>query len=79
MRCCCFVKLRRAEQIPVVRNGQGGHAQFHGSLHQARNLAGAVQETVVRVQVQMDKVLGRHGRMIAEILRSTKKLGAERA
>ena len=59
------IKLDRREEVSVVGNRHRRHSQLNRPVHQDRNLAGAVQETVIGVQVQMNELLPRHGRMIA--------------
>ena len=54
------VKLDGREEIAVVGDRHGGHLQFCCSLHQARDLAGAVEQTVITVEMQMNKIAGRH-------------------
>ena len=48
-----FVELHAAEHDAVVRNGQGGLAQFLGPGHQLVDARGAVQQTVFGMYVKM--------------------------
>jgi hypothetical protein len=58
------IEIDGAKEIPVVGEGEGRHAEGHGAVHEAVDAAGSVQQAVVRMDVEMDKVLisGRHGR-----------------
>ncbi len=55
------VELDRAEQIAVIGHGHGGHFLLDGQVHQLRDFAGAVEQRVVGMAMQMDKRRG-HGR-----------------
>ena len=57
------VELDRAVEIAVVGKGEGGHAEFHGPVHEPVDAAGAIEEAVVAVDVEMDEIFisGRHG------------------
>ena len=50
-----LVKLQDAVHIAVIGQRQGRHAERLGSVDQRVDLAGAVEEGLVRVDVQMDK------------------------
>ena len=59
-----FVELQRTVQIAVVGQGQGVHAQLFGPLQEAGDFAGAVQEAIVAMAMQMGERLG-HGHFLA--------------
>jgi hypothetical protein len=50
--------------VAVVGNGQGRHLQAGGLGHQFVYPAGAVQEAVLGMEVEMDEIGRIHGRMI---------------
>ena len=50
------VEVDRPEKIPVVGERQRLHAQPGGAVHQAVDAAGAVEQAVVRVDVEMDEI-----------------------
>lgn len=50
------VELDRAEHVAVVGEGAGLHAQAADALHQVVDLASAVKEGVVAVDVEMHEV-----------------------
>jgi hypothetical protein len=50
------VELDRAVEIAVVREGQGLHAEGGGAVHQAVDAAGAVEQAVVAMDVEMDEI-----------------------
>ena len=50
-----LIELQRAVQIAVVGQGQGVHAQRLGLLDQRPDRAGAVQQAVMAMAVQMDE------------------------
>ena len=56
-----LVKLHAAVHHPVVGAGDGGLAALSDPLHQPVDPAGAVQQAVLGVDVQMDKALRRGG------------------
>ena len=56
-----LVKLHAAVHHPVVGAGDGGLAALLDPLHQPVDPAGAVQQAVLGVDVQMDKALRRGG------------------
>ena len=54
----CFgvvVELDRAEQIAVIGHGDGGHFLLDGQVHQLRNFAGAVEQRIIGVAMQMNE------------------------
>ena len=51
------VKINRAEQIAVVGQGQGAHAELARPLGQLVDPAGPVQQAVVRMDMEMDEIL----------------------
>jgi len=56
-------KLDRAEEIAVISQGYGGHAELFGAGHETVDFAGAVQQAVVGMDVEVDEIGGgeRHG------------------
>lgn len=52
-------KIECAEDVAVVRNGHGGHAELLDARHQLVYVAGAVQQGVIGMKVQVDEF--RHG------------------
>ena len=57
------VELDRARQRAVVGEPDGGHLELGGALRQGRDPAGAVEDRVLAVDVEMDE-LGGHGKAI---------------
>src|SRR5208282_1279498 len=53
---CCVYKMHRTENISVVRHGHGGHAEFSDSLAKLFDVAGAVEQRVIRVQMQVNEL-----------------------
>jgi hypothetical protein len=53
------VKLDQTKQIALIRQCDGRHLPFHASGHQCRNTHRAVDNRVLGVRMQMDK-LRRH-------------------
>ncbi len=51
-------EILRGEKIPVVGDGNGGHSPPRRFVRQLLDFAGAVQKTVIRVQMQMDETRG---------------------
>ena len=47
------IEILRGEKIPVVGDGHGGHSAPRGFFGQLLDFAGAIQKTVIRVQMQM--------------------------
>ena len=54
-----LVELDGAKEVSVVGNGDGRHAEILGFLDEGVDLVGPVEETVLGVDVEVDK-LGRH-------------------
>ena len=52
-------KLNGAEDVAVVGHGHGGHAQLLHAPDQLVDVAGAVEQGVIGMQVKVDEV--RHG------------------
>jgi hypothetical protein len=48
------------KKIAMIGDGHGGHATVGRFVYQFRDVAGAVEKTVIGVQVKMDKTLSRH-------------------
>src|SRR5207247_10844158 len=55
-----LVELDGAVHHAVVREPEGGLAEGGGALREAVDLAGAVEERVLRMDVQVDGFRGRH-------------------
>ena len=55
------VELHRAEQIAVIGHGDGGHLLLDHDLHQLVDFAGAVEQGIVGVAMQVDE---RHSKKI---------------
>ena len=55
-----FVKLHRAKQVSVVGDGHRGLFQLRGAVHQPRHLTGAVEQTVIRMKMKVNKIRGCH-------------------
>jgi hypothetical protein len=49
------VELDRAEEVAVVRHGDGGHLLLDHQVHQLADLAGAIKQRVVGVAMQVDE------------------------
>jgi hypothetical protein len=64
-----LMKLHGREKVTVIGNRQGFHSVKEGSVNESWNLACAIEKAVVRVQMQVDEFLRRHGRMIADSYR----------
>ena len=54
------VELHRAEEVAVVGHGHGGHFLLGDDVHQLADFAGAVEEGIIGVAVQMNEGLFRH-------------------
>src|SRR3990172_8471101 len=68
-----FVKFRRSKKVPVICDGNRRHSIGYSLFDQGRDLASAVEQAVVGVQMQMNELISRHGWMIAETFLSRKK------
>src|SRR5713226_5102453 len=53
-------KIGRGEQVAVVGDGHGGHAAARSLIYDRSDVTGAVQKTVVSVQMEMDKIRSVH-------------------
>ena len=51
-----IVEMHRAEDVAVVGDGDGRHVQLGHARHELVDVAGAVEQRVVGVQVKMDKL-----------------------
>jgi hypothetical protein len=60
------VKLQRAVEIAVVRDRQGVHAQLFGACDHGIDRAGAIQQAVVAMAMQMNKRRRGHGSLRLE-------------
>jgi hypothetical protein len=49
------VELDRAEEIAVIGHGDGGHFLLGDDVHELVDFAGAVEQGIVGVVVQMDE------------------------
>ncbi|CAH0323026.1 hypothetical protein SRABI128_04982 [Microbacterium sp. Bi128] len=60
--CCALPEVEGAEQVAVVRRGEGRHAEPFGFVEQLTEPGGTVQHRVLGVVVEMDKrvVAGSH-------------------
>ena len=56
-----LVKINRAIEHAVVGDGQRGKFQFMGLFHQPVQTAGAIEQRILGVQMEMNKVRMRHG------------------
>jgi hypothetical protein len=55
----CLIETNGAEQIPVICHRYRGHFVFGGCLGECVVIAGAVEQTEPRMEMQMDET-GRH-------------------
>jgi hypothetical protein len=55
-----MVELNSAEEVTVVGEGERGHTEAPGSLHQVIYARRAVKKAVVAVDVKMDKIIFFH-------------------
>ena len=55
------VELDGAEEVAVVRHGDGGHFLLDDGVHELADFAGSIEEGVIGVAVQMDERIFRHG------------------
>ncbi len=55
-----LVKLYGAKKIAVVGHRHGRHFQLRGAVHQLADFARTVEQTVVGMKMQMNKILGSH-------------------
>ena len=67
-----LVELDGAEQVAVVGDGAGVHAQFLDLRHQFRHPVGAVEEAVVTVAMEMNERTFRHARFLRLCLAATR-------
>ncbi len=58
------VKMLGGKEIAVIGDGHGGHAAAGGFVNQFRDVASAVEKTVIGVQMQMDETRSCHGGFI---------------
>jgi hypothetical protein len=49
----------------VIGDGEGGKLEFEGLLHQLVQTTGAIEQGILGVQVQMNKISVRHGGNLA--------------
>jgi hypothetical protein len=54
------IELDRAEQVPVIGHGHRRHLLLDHGLHELVDIAGAIQQGIVGMAMQVDK---RHGRV----------------
>src|SRR5208282_1332694 len=53
-------EMHRAKDISVVGHGHGGHAQLMHTVDKFFDIAGAVEQGVIAVQMQVDELVLRH-------------------
>ena len=56
-----LIKINCAAEHAVVGDRERGELQFAGFVHQPIEAAGAIEQRILRVQMQMDKIRVRHG------------------
>jgi ketol-acid reductoisomerase len=54
----CIHEMHGAKNIAVVGQGHRGHAKFLDPIDEFLNVASAVEERIITVQVQMNEGLG---------------------
>ena len=54
------MKVLSGKKIAVIRDGHGGHALVGCLVYQFRDVASAVEQTVIGVDVKVDKTGYRH-------------------
>ncbi len=54
------IELHRAEEIAVIGHGDGGHFLLRDDVHQLVDFAGAVEQGIVGVVVQMNEWIFGH-------------------
>jgi hypothetical protein len=55
-----LIKFHGPKKVPMVCDGYGRHMALGRKVHEPVDPAGAVEQTVIRMQMQMDKVFGSH-------------------
>ena len=68
-----LVKINDAVHRAVVGDGERGEFQFMGLVHQPVQPAGAIEQRILGVQMEMNKVRVRHGTKLLHLV------GAEQA
>src|ERR1044071_1464061 len=58
------VKINCAIKHAVISNGQGRESQLMGSLDEPIQTAGSIQQRILRVQMEVNKVRMRHSRKL---------------
>ena len=58
-----IVECHRAEDVAVVGDGHGGHVEFLDAPDQALDFAGAVEQGVVGVKMEMNELRLRHSEL----------------
>jgi hypothetical protein len=53
-------EVHRAKDVAVVGHGHGGHAELMNAINKFLDIAGAVEQGIITVQMQVDK-LGHEG------------------
>src|SRR5580704_15542562 len=59
-----LVKINGAIEDAVVGDGKSGELEFVGTLHEPVEPAGAIEQGILGVQVEMDKVSVRHAAIL---------------
>ena len=55
-----LVKFDRPVQVPVVRDGDGGHLEFRRLFHQLLHSHRSIEEGIFRVEMEVNERVGRH-------------------
>jgi hypothetical protein len=58
-----MIKIRRREKIPVIGYGDGRHAPPRRFSRELANFASAIEQGVIRMEMQMYKIRRRHVRL----------------
>ena len=57
------IEMLGGKEVAVVGDGDGGHAAAGGFVNQFRDVASAVEKTVIGVQMQVDETRSFHRRL----------------
>jgi hypothetical protein len=49
-------KVHRAKNVAVVGHGHGGHAEFMDALNEFLDVASAVKQRIIAMQMQVDEL-----------------------
>ena len=55
-----LIKMHRAKDVTMVRHGNGGHVIFNGFFDEFVDATSTVEETVLRVDVEVDEFWRTH-------------------